>query len=522
MWLKTIQLKNIKSFADTGELNLSKTINVFVGPNNSGKSTILRSTYTLQGQENQGEEGRRFVVEGVRAGSDEGSVRLVFSEPEKRYFPQLPVDFDMQSWIPEFVLSGGRNRFVASMRKNNPSTELGSCAQPVFAQREPDNFIYPYFSRRKPPGFDLVVNGQNEKIVEETFAHLPCKIDRLSNPYHHGHKAFAEICWSSLGLRISTAAYQNGKHAGLTLEDGTFLPVDWMGEGTLGVLAMLSHLCIAKGKLFLIEEPENDVHPSALKTLLEFIVTKSQDNQFVVSTHSNIVLKVLGGAPNAKVFALNMKLPEPNYIPTSTCAEIQPSPEARLRVLEHMGYEPSDLYLYDAYLLLEESTAERLIRDFMVPYIFPRLQGKLRTISAGGVSEVEPRFQDFYRLFVYLHTTAQYMNRGWVAVDAGAEGEAVISRLRDKFKSWSPTQFRCFEAKEFEAYYPEKFKAQATEILSLPKGLERQLHKGKLAEEVTGWCVAHPNEAKNWFTKSATDVVGLLTEIEGSLATRSQ
>jgi hypothetical protein len=236
------------------------------------------------------------------------------------------------------------------------------------------------------------------------------------------------------------------------LKDGTLLTVDTMGEGTLNVLTLLSHLCVARGHLFLIEEPENDIHPKALKALLEFIIFKSQENQFLISTHSNIVLKILGGAPGAHVYSLAVHLSDPDQVPTSTCNLIDGAPENRLRLLEDLGYEPSDLYMYNAYLILEESTAERLIRDFIVPYMFPKLQGRLRTISARGVSKVTPCFLDFHRLFVYLHTSPQYHNRAWVAVDAGTDGEKVVSGLKDNFKDWDPSRFRCFSQRCFEAY----------------------------------------------------------------------
>jgi predicted ATP-binding protein involved in virulence len=47
MWFKSLRLTNIRSFADA-TLNFSKGINVLVGPNNAGKSTILLPLLSLQ------------------------------------------------------------------------------------------------------------------------------------------------------------------------------------------------------------------------------------------------------------------------------------------------------------------------------------------------------------------------------------------------------------------------------------------------------------------------------------------
>ena len=41
-----------------------------------------------------------------------------------------------------------------------------------------------------------------------------------------------------------------------------------MGEGVANIVGLLVDLCLAENKLFLIEEPENDIHPKALKGLL--------------------------------------------------------------------------------------------------------------------------------------------------------------------------------------------------------------------------------------------------------------
>ncbi|MGB0932420.1 MAG: AAA family ATPase, partial [Chitinophagales bacterium] len=44
--MKSFQLKNIKSFKDTGEIEL-KPITIFVGKNSSGKSSLVRFPVVL-------------------------------------------------------------------------------------------------------------------------------------------------------------------------------------------------------------------------------------------------------------------------------------------------------------------------------------------------------------------------------------------------------------------------------------------------------------------------------------------
>src|SRR5665811_2128314 len=98
MWLKTIQLKNIKSFADSGEIHLSQRINLFVGPNNSGKAGILKSAYLLQGFEHNPNFLGMFLQKSVRFGTENPEVRLLLADPNKKQLRCLAKDFDIKAW----------------------------------------------------------------------------------------------------------------------------------------------------------------------------------------------------------------------------------------------------------------------------------------------------------------------------------------------------------------------------------------------------------------------------------------
>ncbi|MBI3234034.1 MAG: ATP-binding protein [Bacteroidetes bacterium] len=114
-----------------------------------------------------------------------------------------------------------------------------------------------------------------------------------------------------------------------------------MGEGVANILGLIVDLCIADEKIFLIEEPENDIHPKALKTLLNLIIEKSTTNQFFISTHSNIVAKYLGSVSDAKLFNItnNERDSEREKLFISRIEVVPNNHEARRRVLEDLGYE---------------------------------------------------------------------------------------------------------------------------------------------------------------------------------------
>ncbi len=50
MWVSSLEINNIKSFEASGTIHLNKKMNIILGANNAGKSTILRVLYRVQNQ----------------------------------------------------------------------------------------------------------------------------------------------------------------------------------------------------------------------------------------------------------------------------------------------------------------------------------------------------------------------------------------------------------------------------------------------------------------------------------------
>ena len=80
-------------------------------------------------------------------------------------------------------------------------------------------------------------------------------------------------------------------------EAGLRYRVHQMGvsSGTLRVLALMTALhTSSEAKLIGIEEPENYVHPSALSSFIEYLGNVRENTQLVITTHSPLVLDALG------------------------------------------------------------------------------------------------------------------------------------------------------------------------------------------------------------------------------------
>lgn len=347
-----------------------------------------------------------------------------------------------------------------------------------------------------------------------TMQHLSAKLSRIGNPAFPSHAAFRKSCEEILGFMVTAVPSENGQRPGVYLPDNATVFVDQMGEGIPNIVSFLADLAISQNKIFLVEELENDLHPTAIKALLELIVESSKNNQFVISTHSSTVLCHLGAVPGTKVF--NVKAEKGVLPTTATIHEIDATATARLEVLRELGYAFSDFDLWDGWLILEESSAERLIRDYLIPWFVPKL-ARVRTIAAGGNKKVEPVFEDFVRLARFTHLETAYANRAWVRIDGDQAGKEIVSELREKFTSWNPQQFCCFSETEFERYFPQDFKPQIDQVLSIQDKKEKRQAKQSLLSEVRAWLDADESRGRAALSKSASEIIDNLKAIEQGL-----
>ncbi|MDH3975422.1 MAG: ATP-binding protein [Deltaproteobacteria bacterium] len=78
----------------------------------------------------------------------------------------------------------------------------------------------------------------------------------------------------------------------LKMQGQGYTLINSLSDGTLIVVAILILLLSPdrKGPLLCIEEPENCLHPKALKTLMTYLRQKSTETQIIATTHSSYIL----------------------------------------------------------------------------------------------------------------------------------------------------------------------------------------------------------------------------------------
>jgi hypothetical protein len=507
MWISRIELRNIKSFGNPSAISLSKGINTLIGLNNAGKSVLIKALLMLQDTSDLG-----FL--GIRAGQSNGEITLGLEDvTEGDVLSPIGIVVPAIPNVAANILIKRTNPNAVTFEYSIYDGRGGKLTIRQLSNQEPTNFIYPFLSKRKATSFREAVNRKNAEEVTTNLVNLISKVDRISRPQDPYYEEYKKRCQDILGFGVYTFLSGSGKQAGIPIDHYDGIPLEAMGEGVTNLLGIIVDLCVAQHKLFLIEELENDIQPKVLKKLLEFIIEKSEVNQFVISTHSNIVARYLGAVPESKVFYVTMELE--NRIPTSSCREVS-EPDERRKILEELGYELLDYNLAEGWMFFEESSAERIIREFLIPWFIPGLVGKVRTIAAGGTSDVEPKFADFNRLFLFLHLESMYKNYAWVIVDGEPSGRDIIQKLKDRYvpSGWSEDNFINFSKHNFEEYYPDRFDAARTTALAIHSKRDKMEAKKQLLKDVVDWITMNEQEAKEEFEKSAGEVITILRKIE--------
>ena len=72
------------------------------------------------------------------------------------------------------------------------------------------------------------------------------------------------------------------------------LPSDLLSDGTINIVALIVALYFEEQKIVIIEEPERNIHPSLISSVVNMMQDASSNKQIIVTTHSPIVVKHAG------------------------------------------------------------------------------------------------------------------------------------------------------------------------------------------------------------------------------------
>ena len=516
MKIKSIQLSNFQSFRDCA-LEGFTGINLIVGPNNAGKSAIIRAFMLLQEFEPDQKNTRSQCV---RSGADLAKIRFSLEGPVSRFLDlcrggYCPGAAAMINPVLELSISEYNAR-VALYTQNGDSISVGEVDYHwAFRGVHPDNLFFTALANRRVSDYEVQVTHDLSNRTSLDHKNLAAKIAWFNSEPQQVSMELSNALFDILGLELKTVAamYGSGLVPAYPLGRSKSISIQNMGAGVPQVASLLCDLLRADGHIFLIEELENDLHPTALLKLAEVIKSVAdRGNQFFITTHSNVVLSALGAYQDARIIKLNCSYRD--VIPTTTATVLPNRPEARWDLLVELGYSASDFGFWDGFIITEESSAEELMCKFLIPWFAPSLSGRIRLVSSAGVDNVRNRIRGLYNHLLYLKLTPAVNDRIWVMLDGDEAGLNVASDLKAKFTKLPKDNIYNLKNEMFEKYFPEYF---FEDVKALDTAPDTKFSKTALLKKVVARAESEPDIARVEFARSFSEIITWLKSIEATL-----
>lgn len=272
-------------------------LHALIGPNDSGKSTILKA---LRESMQQLAKGFRDTDQGLRPfhpwifdfSEDDRKRIVLFSADEFQYEIDISRDTIVENFSKEGRLlvkneSGYIPKaFSTVLARHNIVSKL---SPPTMVRFDPD-------ALRKPA--PLIPDTTGIAFADERGAGLAGVYDAIIN---RDVESFTQIQADIRKLFPSVAKVglinvsDTHKTISVTLEDGTRLGAESMSEGMLYYLGFAALKYIDGSNLLLVEEPENGLHPTRIVEVMGALREISKTSQVIIATHSPLVINELKG-----------------------------------------------------------------------------------------------------------------------------------------------------------------------------------------------------------------------------------
>lgn len=327
MKLRNLTIRNYRSIRD--QVFDLADLNVFIGANASGKSTILDTLRFVHeavqpGGFDQPVGARGGIVHlawkgehsppvGVRVGLDAGERNYTWDLRLDRrgyeFVVRETLEVASASAPPAKILeaedgkgwwwSGDERDRVALDQAPTACALTAASADAAFAGRGIASFVrgWGFFD----PNPYLLRHDRFETDTDRLDPYGRNLARTLHALRESAPSVFDDIVAAAKSLLGLPESIEPREHDGrfyfVQDEPGLRFPVHQIGasSGTLRVLALLVALRASpEANLIGIEEPENYVHPAALSALVDLLRDASERVQFLITTHSPLLLDILG------------------------------------------------------------------------------------------------------------------------------------------------------------------------------------------------------------------------------------
>lgn len=336
--LHSICLRNLLSFGpDTERLEL-RALNVLIGPNGSGKSNLLDALGLLRAAPRRLSAGLTgSASDWIWKGNPGATAHLDVVVRNKgvkkplRYALDFRVDSHGLNLVdervadavsatgaaePYFYFGYDKGRAMLNVKgatRQLKREEVEANASILAQRKDPDQ--YPEitylvnafeqmrfyrewtFGRNAPVRDSRKTDERNDFLVEDS-TNLGLMLNKLRRNSEAKKQLLSLLNELYAGITDFDVLIEAGS-VQVFLEEGTYpMPATRLSDGTLRYLCLLAILLHpTPPPLIFLEEPELGLHPDAVLAIGKLIKQASERTQLIVTTHSDILVDVLGENP---------------------------------------------------------------------------------------------------------------------------------------------------------------------------------------------------------------------------------
>ncbi|MFI3307408.1 MAG: AAA family ATPase [Mycoplasmatota bacterium] len=314
MVIEKIKLENFKKFSEINEINFNDKINIIIGNNESGKSTILEAiNYTLCGSQSMIE---KIGVESLF----NNNVIIDYMKTEREYskLPVLKVEIFLKE-TGNSNLEGNNNteKTVCQGLSMNivPNDEY---SEQIIKELKDENSVFPYYYYKiyfekfsgdkfnqynKPLKHIFIDNIDNKKessnknYVQTLFNSYANKllISKLNTEYRKSKNDYEKCSLKDFNEKVNEIDFGLDNNSKYSLENNLAIYKDGINLQNYG-LGMQSIVKIKNSinkkvnniDFILLEEPENHLSDINLRKLIDDIANEHQKQLFLTTHNSNV------------------------------------------------------------------------------------------------------------------------------------------------------------------------------------------------------------------------------------------
>ncbi len=262
-----VERLRVRSFRCIKEVDFPLTpLHALIGPNDSGKSTLLEAIATFS----------------TDASSDEREVSIFSGKFALKRFP-----LEMIAHRASSLMVNVKNRYEPIDNEEKIQDSLIKLVAPARllrldpdAMRQPTNLI--------AHGMPLEYDARGKGLAAVYDALLSRRLD----VFLEISKRFTTLFPTARSIQLTNPS-STTKALGVELTDGRSVGAAQLSEGMLYWLAFAALPHLAPTPIILIEEPENGLHPSRIGEVMRVLRDISNTSQVIIATHHPLVINEL-------------------------------------------------------------------------------------------------------------------------------------------------------------------------------------------------------------------------------------